>query len=27
MGGAYFLAGIIPLRFIKEKLYSPQAAA
>ena len=24
MGGAYFLAGLIPLFFIKEKLYDPQ---
>ncbi|HXP48145.1 MAG TPA: MFS transporter [Terriglobales bacterium] len=27
MGGAYFLTGIIPALFIKEKLYDPQAAA
>jgi AAHS family cis,cis-muconate transporter-like MFS transporter len=27
MGGAYFMTGIIPALFIKEKLYDPQKAA
>ena len=27
MGGAYFLTGMVPALFIKEKLYDPQAAA
>jgi len=26
MGGAYFMTGIIPALFIKEKMYDPQQA-
>jgi hypothetical protein len=27
MGGAYFMTGIIPALFIREKMYDPQQAS